>query len=226
MNPIEIAVSWLAPHTCIVCKREGPPLCVNCASGKLSPLPPQCYRCGKSTALPEPCAACAPQSPLRYVWLGAAYRGTAKDAIAQLKFSRAKAMADSLAGCLNRYLPELPGDTLVSHAPTAYSRIRMRGYDQSQLIAKAFAKKRRLSCVNALRRTTATRQVGSTRLERFGQLQNAFAVRSPSRLSGKHILLIDDVLTTGATLESAARVLLAAGVKTVDAAVVAHAPAK
>lgn len=223
VNPIEMAVSLLAPHTCIVCKREGAALCIDCAVHKLTPLLPRCYRCGKAKDSPEICANCKPSSALRQVWLGVAYKDTAKEAIALLKFSRSKAMADSLAEWLNGYLPELTGDTLVSHAPTAYSRIRMRGYDQAQLIAKSFARKRQLHYIEVLRRTTTTRQVGASRVERFKQLHNAFAVRNPERLAGRHILLVDDVLTTGATLESAAKTLAVAGVKAIDAVVVAHA---
>jgi ComF family protein len=135
-------------------------------------------------------------------------------------------MAEPLAEWLSNYLPSFPKGTIVSHVPTVHSRIRLRGYDQAQLIAKLVAKKQRLTYADVLRRTKSTRQVGSTRSKRFQQLHGAFAAHKPRRLVGTHILLIDDVLTTGATLESAAETLRLAGVKKIDAAVIAHAPAK
>ncbi len=225
MNLIEKTVSLLAPHTCIMCRREGLPLCKDCATTKLILPYFRCYQCELSLSLLTPCPHCSRQRALQRVWSGLVYENTIKEAIALLKFNRTKAMAEPLAEWLSSYLPTLPKDTFVTHVPTVHSRIRLRGYDQAQLIAKLFAKKQKLTYVDILRRAKSTRQVGASRNVRFKQLQGAFAVHKPKGITAKHILLIDDVLTTGATLESAAAILQLSGVTAIDAAVVAHAPA-
>lgn len=226
MNPIELLVSILAPHTCLACGKEGSILCLGCARTQLKVLPPLCYRCGAASPGYMPCPACLPASPLGHVWPAASYEGTAKDLVASLKFDRAKASAAFIAGHMHAVLPSLVPETVVVPVPTANKRVRKRGYDQAGLIARSFAKKRKLACKDALRRAGSTRQVGASREDRFKQLKNSYTVCSPKKLAGKHILLIDDVLTTGATLESAAKTLRAAGVRSVDAAVFAYSRPK
>ncbi len=139
-----------------------------------------------------------------------------------LKFKRAKAAGGVIARHMDNRLPYLPPQVIVSPVPTANGRVRMRGYDQSVLIARQFAHKRGLVYRQTLRRVSATRQVGANRRERFRHLENAFEVRKSATLAGKQILLIDDVLTTGATLEAAAKTLAAHKVARIDAAVFAH----
>lgn len=221
MNIVEIVVSWLAPHTCIACKRESLPVCPDCWQLYL-PVPPSlCYRCGAASHQYAVCTPCRSHTPLQHVWVGTKYAGVAKDTIALLKFKRAKEAAEVAAECLNLRLPMLPIDIIVTAAPTASSRVRQRGYDQAKLIGTSFALKRRLEYRETLWRIKTTRQVGANRSDRFKYLENAFIVRQPKRFLGRHILLIDDVLTTGATLESAARELMANGAGQVDAAVFA-----
>lgn len=224
MNPLELITSLLAPHLCLVCKKEGSPLCLNCAKNCFKPPKSGCYLCQKQTPGFSVCTDCSVKSPLGHIWAGTQYSGVAKELISLLKFQRVKAAADPTAGYLTLVLPKLPVNTLVVPVPTANKRIRMRGYDQSELIAKKFARKRGLRCQSLLRRAKSTRQVGSGRKQRFAQLQDAFTVRQ--KVTDRPILLIDDVLTTGATLESAAGCLAKAGASHVDAAIFAFQPLK
>ncbi len=99
----------------------------------------------------------------------------------------------------------------------------MRGYDQAALIASAFAARRRLTYRPILIRMTAQRQVGASAQERRAQTQNAF--RLGCKPPAQKLLLIDDVMTTGSTLQSAAAAITHAYPQAVDirAAVFAYA---
>ncbi|MCA9324597.1 ComF family protein [Candidatus Saccharibacteria bacterium] len=118
---------------------------------------------------------------------------------------------------------DFPEDAVVIHVPTATSRVRQRGFDQASLLARRLARSTPLTHIGALARRGQERQVGSGRKERFEHLLSAFWVQRPELVAGKHIILIDDVITTGATLEAAASVLRKAGAKRVDAVVFAQA---
>jgi predicted amidophosphoribosyltransferase len=99
--------------------------------------------------------------------------------------------------------------------------VRQRGYDQTRLIARVFAKQRGLPCDELLVRRGQSRQVGSDRKHR--QEQAAKNYQSKQNIAkGTEVLLIDDILTTGATLEASAKILYQAGAKTVNAVVFAQ----
>lgn len=147
------------------------------------------------------------------------YEDSAKKLIHKLKFGRAKAAADILAAAMDSELPDLPGSVIVTNVPTANKRVRIRGYDQAKLIAKSLAKRRGRRYVEVLERLGSSRQVGSSREKRLSQLKDAFKPVKSKQIKNTHILLIDDVLTTGATLGAAGKTLKAAGAKIVDAAV-------
>lgn len=127
-----------------------------------------------------------------------------------------------MALAIDGILPDLPKHTLISHVPTANQRVRMRGYDQAKLIATALAKKRALAHKTLLLRRGKARQVGAGRTDRFSHLENAFLPIRLDKIKDAEILLIDDVTTTGATLQSAAKTLKSAGAKTIYAAVFAQ----
>lgn len=157
---------------------------------------------------------------LTQVWVATDYQKTAAELVKRLKFDRAAAAAKLLAAAISDTIPPLPPQTVVSHIPTASRRIRQRGYDQAALIAKHLAKQRRLPYRPLLKRTGQSRQVGANRSQRASQLDGAFTVRT-TKLP-EMALLVDDVLTTGATIEAAATALKKAGVTTVHAALFAQ----
>lgn len=203
MNLIEFAVSLIAPHLCIVCAREGKVLCQRCAAHVLKPPPEVPAPPGVST-----------------VWAATEYSGVAKELVAQLKFKRVKAASETISGWMDQQMPPLPQGIIVSYAPTANKRARQRGYDQARLIAKHFARRKGLRFQETLLRVTSTRQVGAKRQDRFQQLNAAFRARGA--IEGKTILLIDDVMTTGATLQSCAWALKESGAQSVYAATFAY----
>ncbi len=150
------------------------------------------------------------------------YDGPAKQLIHALKFERARAAADPIARLMKQRMPPLSPGTIICPIPTAHRRVRQRGYDQSVLIARQLAGALELPCHSLLRRTSATRQVGKNRLQRGEQLYQAFqVVRSfPPTAT---ILLVDDVVTTGSTIDAAAAVMHQAGSQHLAAAVFAMA---
>jgi ComF family protein len=159
---------------------------------------------------------------LRSVFVSAEHNSSAKEIVALLKFQRVKAAANVISDWLDLQLPSLSPETIILPVPTANSRVRRRGYDQACLIGRSLSRKRDLGCLEALKRTGSTRQVGSNRADRFQQLENAFVLQSVNKIRGSPVLLVDDVLTTGATLESAAKTIESHGALSIDAVVFAH----
>lgn len=150
------------------------------------------------------------------------YEGVAKSLVWRLKFGSARAASGEMAKMIaDKY--NLSASTLLVPVPTATSRKRLRGYDQAQLLAREIARIERVPYHNGLRRLGQHKQVGASRRQRLTQLDSAFRVSGKSLLKGAHIVLIDDVVTTGATLEAAAKTLKAAGAKRVEAIVFAQA---
>lgn len=220
-SPVETIISLLAPHRCIGCGLEGTLLCESCSAASIIAPPSRCFLCHKATPQHQVCASCRRKSRLCNVWVAAEYDEAAKKLVHKLKFERAQAAADILAAIMDESLPDLPADTVITHVPTANKRVRIRGYDQSKLIAKSLAKRRGWQYRELLLRLGSSRQVGSSRKDRLVQLEDAFRPKFTD-LKDKQVLLVDDVTTTGATLEMAAKTLKSVGARKVSAIVFAQ----
>lgn len=221
MGVLEKLMSIVAPHECLVCGNEGALLCNWCFMDGCPSVLPRCYKCYASTPNSEVCAKCRAKSPLKHVWVRSDYEGLAKQLIHNFKFERMQAAAKPIAAYMQEALPYLE-NVLCVPIPTASSRLRQRGYDHTKLIAKHLVSKKGLRYEALLERLGQSRQVGTKRKQRVLQLQEAFRVIRLELVKDAHILLVDDVVTSGATLEETARVLKQAGAKTVDAAVFAQ----
>lgn len=218
---IERVISLLAPHICLVCGDEGTVLCAWCAPDAIEVVPARCYRCLAVSQDSRVCGNCRKKTVLQHVWVGSIYDGAAKRLVRKLKFERSKAAAAVIATMLDETLPYYPAGTVVTYVPTASKRVRLRGYDHAKLIAQQFAKRRDLSCTSLLVRHGHARQVRSSRTVRVEQAAHSYTARRAD-LSYDLVLLIDDILTTGATIEAAAKILKKAGVRHVNAAVFAQ----
>lgn len=186
-------------------------------------VPSACYKCASPAEGTRICGKCAPLSPFTAVYAATPYRTAAKEVVRRLKYGRAQAAVHSMARLMYNRLPHFPSSIVVTSAPTATTRARVRGYDQSELLARALAKSLALSYRSMLIRTGQTRQVGATREQRQKQMQDAFSAKIKTSSSITRVILIDDVLTTGATLEAAATPLAKAGVKEIIVVVFAVA---
>jgi len=192
-------------------------LCGTCAQ-QLTTLPGRCYRCLRPSLSGLTCPDCSAISSLHRVQAATAYAGVAKELVWRLKSAGAKTAPRHMADLLVSRLSVTPR-TVIIPVPTATSRVRSRGYDQAKLLAHELSRKTRLPYRDCLVRSGKTRQVGTSRRQRLNQLHDAFRVKNARNLTAMDVLLVDDVMTTGATLEIAATTLRSAGAGRVEAAV-------
>lgn len=215
-------ISIIAPASCMVCGLEGSDLCSACALDLAQPLPPRCWHCQKLTLGSKTCSTCRRHSQLRFVWVVGEYQTGLKSAIGHLKFDRRRGLAGPLAELIAAQLPHQASAMTITHAPTATVRRRVRGYDHAELLAKGLSVILDSRHIPLIRRQGQVRQLGSKRLTRIAQMTGVFRVIRPEYVFGKDILLVDDVITTGATLNACAQVLKDAGAKSVSAVVLAQ----
>ena len=141
------------------------------------------------------------------------------------KFDHRRSLALTFVELIDDMLPRLPADTIVCELPTVPAHIRQRSFDHTRLIAKQLAKRRGYAYKPLLRRVGTERQYGSTRRVRLEQAARAFEVsQGANRPTGSPVLLIDDVLTTGASLHFGAAKLREAGFDTIWVAIIARQP--
>lgn len=220
MGIIDHIIGVVAPHSCLGCGYEGALLCRDCLR-RLPAVPPRCYHCRQASVDFRTCQNCRAASQLHAVYTATVYDGPAKDMVWQLKFQGAQTAARIMARQMNRVLVK-DNPACVVPVPTATSRVRRRGYDQARLLARQLARHSRLPYVEVLKRQGQAHQVGANQEQRLRQLQNAFRACNLSVVRGRRLILVDDVVTTGATLEAAASVLRAAGARRVDSVVFAQ----
>lgn len=149
--------------------------------------------------------------------------GVLAETIDAYKFRRARAAHRTLASLLDETIDVLPENTTVLAVPTLASHIRQRGYDHSALVARRFAKLRGLKAASPLLRLNTSVQRGASKRLRMEQAQQAFMCRGPLNPDAPY-LLIDDIVTTNATLRYAAQSLKDAGARKVWVAVIARQP--
>jgi competence protein ComFC len=219
MSLFDDFIGLFAPHYCLSCGIEGQLLCPECDK-KHQPIPERCYRCRKLTPSWRTCKSCRSSSHIRILIPCLIYAGEPKELVWRLKFHGAKAASKIIANRMARSLR--PGEAYLVPVPTATSRVRRRGYDQAKLIARELSRISGLPYLDCLSRGGQAHQVGASRTVRLQQLSKAYRVKKPLLISGRNIILVDDVVTTGATIEAAATVLRSAGARRVDALVYAQ----
>jgi ComF family protein len=212
MHLVEFLLSLIAPHICLTCHSLGSVLCSVCIQ-TIKPAPYTCYRCGVQLDFGHICAGCSNITGISQVNVFALYENVAQALVRTLKYGRTKDAARTIATCLAS--KGVVADFAVAPIPTAPSRVRQRGYDQAVVISKEFARLTGVQYAQVLRRQTSSRQVGATRQERLANMHASFVPQSLTNIHSKKLMLIDDVLTTGATIESATQSLLKAGAQEV-----------
>lgn len=216
MNIISSILEYIFPTRCIGCKNMGDILCEKCLE-----------------KIPEP------RQPVdNFIHACFSYKnGTVKYALWLLKYHGKFPIAKIFGNTLYEYNIDILSEknmfdsgkeTLVVPIPITKNRKRVRGYNQSALLARAFVEnlgekefKYEGDIIEKIRDTIAQAKIRN-RTERLKNLQGAYKIKSNAIVKGKNIILIDDVSTTGATLKEARRVLREAGARNVIALVVAH----
>lgn len=154
------------------------------------------------------------------------YQGNVKNAIRRFKFGDQPGLASGFGKIMARTIgQELAGTyDLISWIPVSEKRLRQRGYDQAMLLSEAAALELRDVALETLRKTQDNTQQSTIRDPKLrkSNVKNVYEATDPDLIRGKRILLIDDVITTGATMEEAARTLLRAGASQVVGAALAR----
>jgi ComF family protein len=220
---IDELLQIVAPHHCYGCLKTGSVLCTDCKYNIVSEPFSGCIVCQKPTGASGVCSGC--KTSFGRAWCVTARVDTIEQLLNGYKFEREKSSYKILADILNEHLPDLSHqDIVVVPIPTVSQHVRRRGYDHTRLIAQRFARLRNKKITTRLlRRKNAATQLGASRKNRIAQAKIAFTVEGGVSRE-KIYLLIDDIATTGSTLEYAARALKEAGALHVWVAVIARQP--
>ena len=214
------ALDFLFPRFCVGCGKEGDFICNSCQAALAKIEPPVCPKCGKPRINELLCPGCvnweadidAIRSPFRF-------EGVIRQAIHEFKYRNLRAIAGQLAKLLGDYLDAanpIPCEVLVP-VPLHGKRLRERGYNQSALLAAELSKLTGLP-VNErflIRRRYNVPQAKTRNVEERRQNVIGIFTCQGNELRDKKVLLIDDVTTSGATLNSGAAALKSAGVVSV-----------
>ena len=192
----------LLPVVCPSCGAIGPAPCPSC---RIALRPPP--------ALPPPAGLSTCVALL-------AYDGVGRELVARLKYRNARCVVPWLAAGMAA-LATRTGADVVTWVPTTPERRRRRGFDQGRVLAVAVARDLGLPCLPLLRRMPGPPQTGRSRTERLAGPRLERRRRAPVPPG---VIVVDDVVTTGATLATAARVLRASGAQRVHAVVAARGP--
>jgi competence protein ComFC len=220
------SLDWLFPPVCGGCGRKGFRWCPDCQKQVIRVPDPVCQSCGLPLSHPGLCPTCH-ASPPTYEAIRAwvVFEGPIRHAIHSLKYRRNAALGDALAPHLAGYARNLSWQVdLVVPVPLGRQRMQERGYNQVGLFAKPLAAIQGWHySPNVLVRTRETlSQVGLSPLERKENISGAFQAE-PVLADGKAILLVDDVVTTGATLSACSEALIKAGARIIYALTLARA---
>ncbi len=226
------------PRDCFFCKRptgESGHLCVECLSHLFLERGPACSICGAESMMNESeqftCTDCLRHRPaFERAFIVARYEGDFRDLIHTFKYHNGLWLCEDLVRFLYAaYLTSLQPlgirPDLIIPIPIQFKKLRRRGYNQAAFLARGLARELHLPCLTHILRRVPTGVLSQTRLHREQRFKNALAayrVKPSKALLGKTVLLIDDVMTTGATVDACARLLREAGAAKVYVLVLAR----
>ena len=237
MRGLRTVLDFLFPPRCLACgaRTLAPSFCAACAASITSPASPLCVVCGLPFTAPgddHRCGACLNRPP-RFARARACaiYRRSAEArspiavALHNYKYGRDVTLGRWLGELFADRCPLIVDHDVIVPVPLHLERLRWRGFNQALLLARPLARRHRLPLHPfAIARTRATvPQVGLNEADRRRNLVGAFTIRDRAAVRGRKILLVDDVYTTGATVDECARALRRAHATKVDVLVLARA---
>ncbi len=242
--PIRVVEDFLGlfvPAACASCGgplRGGPGdrLCGQCTGGIPRLLEPWCAVCGlpfneRGTGLTiATCESCKGARQFRVARAYGLFEGLLRELVTRLKYGGERRLAAPLGSLILAAAQEhltLQDYDIVVPVPLHRERLRERGFNQSFLLARPLARVGRIPIVHALDRTVNTKaQVGLQGPARRANVKDVFAVvpRRREQVTRRNVLLVDDVMTTGSTVDECSKALKAAGAKTVDVIALARTP--
>mgnify|MGYP001248662809 CR=1 FL=1 len=222
----QAALDLVFPPRCVVCRRPGAELCDACR-GAFPRLPgPLCGVCSLPLGGAAPCAGCRARPPsYRRLRSAYSYEGTVRRAVLAFKYEGRRRLAAPLAAALGAVIPaDGSARAVLCAVPMHHEREAERGYNHATLLAQELGRLWHAPVLppEALRRTRqTTAQVGLDYHTRLTNLKGAFHADRP-HVDGQVVLLVDDVCTTGSTLNACAEALLGAGAAVVECVTLAR----
>ena len=225
---IDSMLSLVAPHICVGCGAASGMLCECCFFDIISNKWCKCIACNQQMTTTvfvknsNMCHECNKNLPFDKVFIVGARSGSLQKLVGDYKYFSQYEGAKQIASLLNQILPEdLPSDLVIVPLTTIPKHVRQRGFDHMKLVAKNLAKIRKLRVCSILRRTNNLSQHVASGSQRRENAKSAFYI-SQSAAVPKIILLIDDIYTTGATTQAAAKLLKERGANQIWLAVAAR----
>ena len=215
-------LDFIFPRNCLCCRRHAPdpkfpPVCDSCLKTVEFNGPPFCLRCSRrlqNLSAEGICDTCQRhEMAFDCAWAAVAFNNTTRHLIHAFKYQHKTALrkifAHLILDFLNQYKITLEHYDCLMPIPLHPARLRERGFNQAQLLAQQLQKEIKipLQTHGLVRAHPTLTQTQLSSKERFTNLKGAFRIKHPEDIKGKNILLIDDLLTTGATASEAASVL-------------------
>jgi len=219
---IDRLLAPLAPHICCGCGKTGSNLCDNCKYDIELEDFGRCLWCLRLTAVSHVCPTCKRKIGIEGAWVVGERRDVLKTLVDDYKFESKREAARELAELLDTTVPLLPAGTIISWVPTAPAHIRQRGFDHAAYLAKRFAARRQLRAVPLLGRVGAVTQHELSKRERERLASTAFQPLVTE--INKPVMLIDDIFTTGASMNACVGHVRQVGAPAVYVAVVCRQP--
>lgn len=216
------------PKMCVFCGKYETFLCANCFEKIETVKTRTCFYCGKLCKNGKICTSCKKKycsSISAAVWSGLYNDKILKELIHSYKYNGILEISEILSEMLTITIKNniKYQDYIVVPVPLSRAKMSRRGFNQSEIIAKNISENLGISGGAAIARRRDTRsQVGLSRDERINNLKDSILCVDPDLINNRKILLIDDVATTGTTMNECAKVLLQNGAKRVDAAFIAR----
>ena len=219
------------PPNCLICRQHLTKpdiktfLCEKCFNSIKQNSPPFCPKCSRYLGIrphSSRCSHCIKIQPnFDFAWSSCIYKEPLKGLIIRYKYHQKTLLRHDFSkimiNFINKYYLDIDQFDLIIPVPLSSTRLRERSYNQSLLLAKLIANKYqiKLSTNNLKRSKHTTAHALLNEKERWTNIRGAFRIKYPDQYINKNILIIDDLLTTGATTSEIAKILKRSGAKTV-----------